>query len=97
MSLPNWQSLRVLSAYMCPNLSSLHPISNSKIIKLDLGRSTDLADLTPIKNLPLEWIAFRYDEGLRVEDAKVLRTMKTLKTINHKLTTDFWTSYDLAN
>lgn len=52
---------------------------------------TRVTDLSPLKDMPLKelWCDFKADR-----DAKVLRAIETLETINDKSAAEFWNEVD---
>ncbi len=52
---------------------------------------TNVTDLSPIKGMPLKRINCNFNPE---RDAEILRSIKTLKTINEKPVTEFWKEVD---
>jgi hypothetical protein len=71
-------------------VSDLSPLRGMPLTVLYLG-GTEVTDFTPLKGMPLTTIALDF----RAErDAKVLRSLTTLQTINNKSAADFWKDVD---
>ena len=71
-------------------LSDLAPLKDMPLNSL-LIKGTSVTDLAPLKDLPLKeiWCDFQAPR-----DAKILRAIKTLETINGKPADQFWKEVD---
>ena len=71
-------------------VSDLSPLVGMPLEKLQI-QGSKVTDLSPVKDLPLTWLVcdFRPER-----DAKILRAIPTLKTINDKPAVEFWRSVE---
>jgi hypothetical protein len=75
-------------------VKDLSPLSACPLKSLYVS-GTIVADLQPIRDLPIEDILVDPVDGpYNPAHLKVLRSMPTLKTINHKPAADFWKAID---
>jgi len=81
-----------LDALFCErsSVADLSPLIDMPLSMLDVS-NTPVVDLSPIKNLPLKWLQcdFRPER-----DADIVRSIKSLVTINSKPVDDFWKELD---
>ena len=73
-----------------PNRFDLSPLNGMPLLTLDC-RMTKVADLAPLKGIPLKELGCDFKAE---RDAEVLRTIKTLETINDKPAKQFWKEMD---
>lgn len=71
-------------------VSDLSPLKGMPLKTLRLA-GLAVTDLSPLESLPLETIICNFEAS---RNAKFLRTIKTLKTINGKAAADFWKEAD---
>ena len=71
-------------------VSDLSPLKGMPLEKLECDNSV-VTDLSPLKDLPLKNLNCDFQPD---RDAKVLRAIKTLQTINGKKAADFWKEVD---
>jgi hypothetical protein len=62
------------------------PPQNRPVRKCPNCRAPQVLDLSPLKGLPLKWLYCNFPE----RDAALLRSIKTLETINGKPAAEFW-------
>jgi serine/threonine protein kinase/Leucine-rich repeat (LRR) protein len=67
-------------------ISDLSPLQGAPLLELDV-LGTNVTDLSALKDMPLEKLSCDF-VGQR--DAKILRSIKTLKVINDKPIAEFW-------
>jgi Leucine-rich repeat (LRR) protein/tRNA A-37 threonylcarbamoyl transferase component Bud32 len=72
-------------------VSDLSPL-NGMPLKILNCRETQVSDLSPLKGLPLEYLNCDFKPE---RDAEILRSIKTLTTINDKPAKEFWKEFDL--
>ena len=81
-----------LDAFFCErsSVADLSPLIDLPLSALDVS-NTPVVDLSPIKKLPLKWLHcdFRPER-----DADIVRSIKSLVTINDKPVDDFWKGLD---
>ncbi len=81
-----------LDAFFCErsSVADLSPLIDMPLSALDVS-NTPVVDLSPIKKLPLKWLHcdFRPER-----DADIVRSIKSLVTINDKPVDDFWKGLD---
>lgn len=81
-----------LDALFCERspVADLSPLIDMPLSTLDVS-NTPVVDLSPIKKLPLKWLHcdFRPER-----DADIVRSIKSLVTINDKPVDDFWKGLD---
>jgi serine/threonine protein kinase len=81
-----------LDALFCErsSLADLSPLIDMPLSMLDVS-NTPVADLSPLKNLPLQWLRcdFRPER-----DADIVRSIKSLVTINEKPVEEFLKGFD---
>ena len=72
------------------SVADLSPLVDMPLSALDVT-NTPVVDLSPLKRLPLKWLQcdFRSER-----DAAILRSIKSLVTINGKPVADFWKEVD---
>ena len=71
-------------------VSDLSPLKDMKLTFLNCA-GTQVSDLSPLKAMPLKTLEFDFKpEG----DASILRSIKTLETINNKPAAAFWREVD---
>jgi hypothetical protein len=70
-------------------VSDLSPLQDLRLVLLDI-QGTRVTSLEPIRSLPLEKIILDYRPE---RDAAVLRSLKTLKTINRMPADEFWKNH----
>jgi len=71
-------------------LSDLSPLKGMPLTDLDCGK-TKVSDLSPLRGMPLKQL--RYDFKSE-RDTELLRSIKTLETINDKPAAEFWKEVD---
>jgi Leucine-rich repeat (LRR) protein len=71
-------------------VSDLSPLQGMSLTTLHLEGSA-VTDLSPLKEMPLENLSCDFDAS---RDAKILRAIKTLKTINEMPADRFWKEVD---
>ena len=67
-------------------VADLSPLKDMKLTRLDCN-GTKVADLSPIKGMPLKSLTCDFQPA---RDAEILRSIKTLETINGKAAAAFW-------
>ena len=67
-------------------VSDLSPLKDMKLTNLDCD-GTQVSDLSPLKGMPLKDLACDFKPE---RDAEILRSIKTLETINGKPAAEFW-------
>ena len=72
------------------SVSDLTPLKGMKLTFLDCRR-TMVSDLSPLKNMPLKELRCNFKAE---RDAEILRSIKTLETINDKPAAEFWKEVD---
>ena len=81
-----------LDALFCErsSVAELSPLIDMPLSMLDVS-NTPVVDLSPIKNLPLKWLHcdFRPER-----DTDIVRSIKSLMTINDKPVEEFWKGLD---
>jgi len=81
-----------LVSFFCgrSSVADLSPLVDMPLSALDVT-NTPVVDLAPLKKLPLKWLQcdFRPER-----DAAILRSIKSLVTINGKPVADFWNEFD---
>jgi len=71
-------------------VSNLSPLKDMKLTKLACDH-TAVSDLSPLKGMPLKELSCDFKPE---RDAEILRSIKTLETINDKLAKEFWKEVD---
>jgi hypothetical protein len=81
-----------LTILECGNLSisDLSPLKGMKLTLLDC-RGTAISDLSVLKNMPIKELACDFKPE---RDAAILRSLKTLESINSKPAAEFWKDVD---
>ena len=64
----------------------LSPLKGMPLAELAIAH-TKVSDLSPLRDMPLKELGCDFDPK---RDAEILRSLKTLETINGKLVADFW-------
>jgi serine/threonine protein kinase/Leucine-rich repeat (LRR) protein len=77
--------LTVLSCYGT-NVADLSPLRDLPLTYLVCGRAR-VTDFSPLKDMPLTYLQFDFSPALHAE---LLRSIKTLETINGKPAAEFW-------
>jgi serine/threonine protein kinase/Leucine-rich repeat (LRR) protein len=77
--------LRILNCVNTP-VADLTPLKGTPLTTLHCSR-TKVIDLAPLQTLPLKTIECDFQPA---RDAAILRSIKTLETINGKLAAEFW-------
>jgi eukaryotic-like serine/threonine-protein kinase len=67
-------------------VSDLSPLQGMPLTWLDCRRLR-ITDFTPLKDMPLQYFAFDFSPE---QDTGLLRSIKTLDTINDKPAVEFW-------
>ena len=67
-------------------VSDLSPLQGMPLTILEI-RETKVSDISPIKDLPLKFITLDFKKE---RDTELLRSIKTLETINDKTVAEFW-------
>jgi serine/threonine protein kinase len=68
------------------SVSDLSPLKGDSLVYL-VCSNTQISDLSPLKEMPLTYLDCDFK---RDRDAEIVRSIKTLKTINNKPVADFW-------
>ena len=71
-------------------VSNLSPLEGMALTSLDCS-ATKVSDLTPLSNMPLKDLNCDFKPE---RDTELLRSIKTLETINSKPTAEFWTEVE---
>jgi len=71
-------------------VTDLSPLKDTKLMVLDC-HGTKVSDLSPLKNMPLQLL---YCDFKPFRDKDILRSIKTLETINSKPAKEFWKELD---
>ncbi len=71
-------------------VSDLSPLKGMSLTNL-VCNATKVTDLSPLKGMPLKELVCNYQ---RERDAEIVRSIKSLKTINGKPAADFWKEED---
>jgi serine/threonine protein kinase len=83
------ESLRQLSI-VYTKVADLSPLKGLKLVQLDC-HATKVTDLSPLGGMPMERLTCDFQAE---RDAKVLRAIKSLQTINGKPAAEFWKDVD---
>src|SRR5206468_29121 len=77
-----------LTVLVCENthVSDLSPLKGIQLAELSLGE-TPVADLSPLKEMPLKTLRCDFKPE---RDTEIIRSIKTLETINDKPVAEFW-------
>jgi serine/threonine protein kinase/Leucine-rich repeat (LRR) protein len=81
--------------YLNCNYTLVYDLSPLKDMKLTVLKCdhTPVTDLSPLKGMPLKELSCDFEP---VRDSDILRSIKTLETINGKPAADFWKDVDAA-
>ena len=71
-------------------VSDLSPLKNMQLTRLDCG-GTSVSDLSPLKGMPLKELRCDFKPA---RDTEILRSLKTLETINDQPAAEFWKGVD---
>ena len=71
-------------------VADLTPLAGMPLKELDI-RATRVTDLLPLRGIPLTWFRCNFDSQ---RDTEVLRSIKTLETINGMPAVEFWKRAD---
>jgi len=71
-------------------VSDLAPLKNMQLTRLECW-GTKVSDLWPLKGMPLKVLGCDFKAE---RDADILRSIKTLETINEKPAAEFWKDVD---
>ncbi len=77
--------LQFLDCMFTP-VSDLSPLKGMPLTDLSVN-ATRVADMSLLKGMPLKELGCDFDPE---RDMEIVRSIKTLKTINWRLTADFW-------
>ena len=80
--------LTTLDIYGCRGVSDISPLKDMKLEVLACGASS-ITDLTALVGMPLKTFQFQHNFNAE-RDAAILRSIKTLETINLKPAAEFW-------
>ena len=70
------------------NVEDLSPLAECKmLLSLNFGENTKVTDISPLKQLPLNHLVFKFNPK---RDTEILHSIKTLQTINDKPAAEFW-------
>ena len=72
-------------------VTDLSPLKQMPLAELWCARNPQLSDLSPLKGLPLKRLTCDFEPG---RDTEILRSIKTLETINEKPAAEFWKDMD---
>jgi hypothetical protein len=72
-------------------VTDLSPLKQMPLTELRCTRNPQLSDLSPLRGLPLKRLWCDFNPG---RDAEILRSIKTLETINDKPASEFWKEVD---
>jgi hypothetical protein len=72
------------------HVSDLRPLQGMNLVSLRFEQAR-VSDLTPLRGMPLDELGC---DLRRQGDAEILRSLKTLKTINGKPAAEFWKEHD---